>query len=75
MYAEQLLPPKRQLPEVEIRPVSDETTRAAFSEIMSTAFEIPHSVSNAIYGADRAWLGAPDGGRRRRWSSEGRCSG
>jgi ribosomal protein S18 acetylase RimI-like enzyme len=58
MYADQLRPPKRQLPELEIRPVSDEATRAAFSEIMSTAFEIPHSVSNAIYGADRAWLGA-----------------
>jgi ribosomal protein S18 acetylase RimI-like enzyme len=58
MYADQLLPPKRQLPELEIRPVSDEATRGAFAEIMSTAFEIPHSVSNAIYGADRAWLGA-----------------
>jgi ribosomal protein S18 acetylase RimI-like enzyme len=61
MYADQLRPPKRQLPELEIRPVSDEATRAAFSEIMSTAFEIPHSVSNAIYGADRAWLGAFQG--------------
>jgi GNAT superfamily N-acetyltransferase len=58
MYADELLPPKRQLPELEVRPVSDEPTRAAFADIMSTAFEIPHSVSHAIYGADRAWLGA-----------------
>ena len=61
MYAERLLPPKRPLPELEICPVSDEATRAAFSGIMSTAFEIPNSVSNAIYGADCAWLGAFQG--------------
>lgn len=58
MYTDRLLPPKRQLPELEIRPVSDEATRVAFSDIMSTAFEIPRSVSNAIYGTDRAWLGS-----------------
>lgn len=61
MYADELLPPKRQLPELEVRPVADEATRAAFADIMSTAFEIPHSVSNAIYGTDRAWLGAFQG--------------
>ena len=57
MYADRLLPAKRALPALEIRPVSDEPTRDAFAEIMSTGFEIPHSVSTAIYGAARAWLG------------------
>jgi ribosomal protein S18 acetylase RimI-like enzyme len=57
MYADHLLPPKHPLPIVEIRPVSDERTRAAFSLIMSTAFEIPPSVSTAIYGGERAWQG------------------
>jgi len=61
MYADQLLPPKRRLPELEVRPVSDEATRAAFANIMSTAFEIPRSVSDAIYGAGRAWLGSFQG--------------
>ena len=61
MYAEDLCPPKRSLPEVEVRPVFDEETRAAFAEIMSTAFEIPHSVSAAIYGPERAWNGAFQG--------------
>ena len=58
MYADRLLPAKRALPALEIRPVSDEPTRAAFADIMSTAFEIPHSVSAAIYGGSRAWLGS-----------------
>jgi len=58
MYADRLLPAKRALPTLEIRSVSDEPTRAAFAEIMSTGFEIPHSVSTAIYGGPQAWLGA-----------------
>ncbi len=58
MYADRLLPAKRALPSLDVRPVSDEPTRAAFSDIMSTAFEIPQSVSVAIYGGPRAWLGS-----------------
>lgn len=57
MYAERLLPPKRPLPDVEVRAVSDQVTRADFAEIMSTAFEIPKSVSTAVYGSERAWKG------------------
>ncbi|MBZ5608844.1 MAG: GNAT family N-acetyltransferase [Acidobacteriia bacterium] len=55
MYAAHLLPPDRALPSVEVRRVDDERTRTAFAEIMSTAFEIPHSVSASIYGSERAW--------------------
>ncbi len=58
MYADHLLPAKRALPALDIRPVADEPTRDAFSEIMSTAFEIPHSVSASIYGGPRAWQGS-----------------
>jgi ribosomal protein S18 acetylase RimI-like enzyme len=57
MYTSRLLAPQRPLPVLDVRPVSDQQTRAAFSEIMSTAFEIPHSVSESIYGAERAWCG------------------
>lgn len=57
MYTEQLAPAKRALPQLEVRPVADEETRKAFAEVMSVAFEIPHSVSVAVYGAERAWQG------------------
>src|ERR1700734_256358 len=36
MYAERLLPPTRSLPALDVRPVADESTRNAFSEVMST---------------------------------------
>jgi ribosomal protein S18 acetylase RimI-like enzyme len=61
MYAEHLAPATRSLPPLEVRPVGDEPTRAAFAEVMSTAFEIPHSVSTSVYGAERAWRGTFEG--------------
>jgi len=57
MYADQLAPPDRPLPHVEVRRVDDEQTRRAFAEIMSIAFEIPHSVCTAVYAPERAWKG------------------
>lgn len=61
MYAEQLAPATRALPPLEVRQVADEATRAAFAEVMSVAFEIPHSVSLSVYGAERAWRGSFQG--------------
>jgi ribosomal protein S18 acetylase RimI-like enzyme len=61
MYAERLRPPLRALPHVEIREVRDAHTRATFAEIMSLAFEIPHSVASAVYGSERAWAGTLTG--------------
>jgi ribosomal protein S18 acetylase RimI-like enzyme len=61
MYADHLAPAKRALPSLEVRPVADESTRAAFAEVMSTAFDIPHSVSLSVYGAARAWRGTFQG--------------
>jgi ribosomal protein S18 acetylase RimI-like enzyme len=61
MYADRLAPATRTLPSIDVRPVADEATRAAFSEVMSTAFEIPHSVSLSVYGAERAWHGTFQG--------------
>jgi ribosomal protein S18 acetylase RimI-like enzyme len=61
MYADRLAPATRILPSIDVRPVADEATRAAFSEVMSTAFEIPHSVSLSVYGAERAWRGTFQG--------------
>ena len=61
MYAERLAPATRNLPLLDVRPVADEPTRGAFAEVMSTAFEIPHSVSLSVYGAERAWKGTFQG--------------
>ena len=57
MYAENLRAPDRPLPSVQVREVSDQSTRATFAEIMSIAFDIPHSVSTAVYGSEHGWLG------------------
>jgi GNAT superfamily N-acetyltransferase len=61
MYAERLAAPARALPPLEIRPVADLQTRSAFAGIMSTSFEIPHSVSESVYGMERAWKGSFQG--------------
>ena len=55
MYAERLFSPQRTLPSITVRRVDDESSRAAFAEIMSSAFEIPLAISNAVYGSQRAW--------------------
>src|ERR1700733_9687191 len=61
MYADRLAPATRSLPPLDVRPVTDQPTRAAFSDVMSTSFEIPHSVSMSVYGAERAWKGTFQG--------------
>lgn len=61
MYAESLMPATRILPPLDVRPVDDQVSRTAFAEVMSTAFEIPHSVSMSVYGAERAWRGTFQG--------------
>jgi GNAT superfamily N-acetyltransferase len=58
MFADSLPPPKRTLPSLEVRAVGDPATRQAFAEIMSAGFEIPSSVSAAVYGSERAWSGS-----------------
>ena len=61
MYTERLTPASRPLPPLDIRPVADELTRNAFANVMSTAFEIPHSISMSVYGSPRAWNGSFQG--------------
>ncbi|MGI8743782.1 MAG: GNAT family N-acetyltransferase [Bryobacteraceae bacterium] len=57
MFAERLLPPKRRLPDLVVRPVADEPTRRAFAHITSVAFEIPQTICRDIYGSSLAWEG------------------
>ena len=61
MYSDRLKPATRDLPALDVRPVADEATRGAFAEVMSTAFDIPHSISLSVYGAERAWRGTFQG--------------
>jgi ribosomal protein S18 acetylase RimI-like enzyme len=55
MLAEQLLPPKRPLADLEYRRVVNEGTRLAFCDITSIAFDLPFSVSREIYDSERVW--------------------
>jgi len=57
MYADHLSAPARVLPQIDVRPVADQTTRTAFAWITSTTFEIPHAICSAIYGGEQAWAG------------------
>ncbi len=55
MYTERLHAPERSLPTLEVRQVADHRSRATFAEVMSIAFEIPHSVSTAVYASEYGW--------------------
>jgi ribosomal protein S18 acetylase RimI-like enzyme len=55
MLAPTLRPPAHALPEIDVRPVNDKATRAAFAEITSIAFEIPYAIAQAVYSREKAW--------------------
>jgi ribosomal protein S18 acetylase RimI-like enzyme len=58
MLAPALLPAIRPMPPIECRPVTDDSTRLAFAELTSIAFEIPFTVARAVYTREEAWKGA-----------------
>jgi ribosomal protein S18 acetylase RimI-like enzyme len=55
MLAQSLEPPVRPLPEIECRPVSDGSTRAAFAELTAISFDIPYLVARTVYSREEAW--------------------
>jgi len=55
MLAPALLHPAGPLPAIEMRPVADAQTRAAFAEITAVCFDIPYLVARAVYGREDAW--------------------
>jgi GNAT superfamily N-acetyltransferase len=57
MCAERLLPPRRPLPQIEIRRVADEPTRMAFCDIGCTCFHVPLSWFREIFLQSRLWDG------------------
>ena len=58
MAAERLPPPRRALPRLEFRRVTDAVTRADFNRIMSIAFGIPFPIARAVYECERTWESA-----------------
>jgi ribosomal protein S18 acetylase RimI-like enzyme len=57
MLAERLLPPRRELPEIEIRRVTDEPTRQAFCDIGCTCFHVPLNWFREIFLRRQLWDG------------------
>jgi ribosomal protein S18 acetylase RimI-like enzyme len=57
MVAERLLPPRRALPEIEIRRVSDESTRHAFCDIGCVCFHVPLNWFREIFLRRQLWDG------------------
>jgi ribosomal protein S18 acetylase RimI-like enzyme len=57
MLAERLLPPRRALPEIEIRRVADESTRVAFCDIGCICFHVPLNWFREIFLRRQLWDG------------------
>jgi ribosomal protein S18 acetylase RimI-like enzyme len=55
MAAEGLLPPRRELPALDIRRVCDETTRLAFCDVGSVCFNVPIHWFREIFLWDPVW--------------------
>jgi GNAT superfamily N-acetyltransferase len=57
MIALNLTASSRPLPKIECRPVADAASRAAFTGLTVTCFDIPLSVARSIYEPESAWNG------------------
>lgn len=55
MSAERLLPPRRVLPEIEVRRVADESTRLAFCDVGCTCFHVPLNWFREIFLCGPLW--------------------
>jgi ribosomal protein S18 acetylase RimI-like enzyme len=55
MCADRLLPPRRALPDLDIRRVGDEATRLAFCEIGCACFHVPLNWFREIFLSQRVW--------------------
>ena len=56
-----LAAPTRPVPPLDVRPVNDAATRAAFAELTTVCFDIPHAVAQSVYAPEGAWRGAYQG--------------
>jgi len=57
LYAESLRRPARALPEIECREVRGPSDQDTFAAITAVSFDIPLTVSQAVYRPDQAWAG------------------
>ena len=57
MSAQYLLPAKRILPRLDVRPIGELTDRLAFAGILSATFDLPYSICVDMYGPENGWTG------------------
>lgn len=55
MYTEQLLPPSRPVPSLEIREVNTPASRLAFAHLVSIIFDLPFQMTMTVYGPEANW--------------------
>jgi GNAT superfamily N-acetyltransferase len=55
MYVEELAPPKRPAPTIEVREVCDDSTRVAFAHLVSLIFDLPFQMTMHVYGTQNCW--------------------
>jgi GNAT superfamily N-acetyltransferase len=55
MVAEQLLPPVRSFPDVELRRISDEQTRRALADLNADSYEVPREWARLAVGSPALW--------------------
>jgi GNAT superfamily N-acetyltransferase len=55
MAADELLPPVRELPQLEYRRVNSQETREAISDINSSAYDLPIELGRASMALERVW--------------------
>jgi ribosomal protein S18 acetylase RimI-like enzyme len=57
MIAHSLAPPRRVLPQLDIRRVWSREERVAFAGILSSTFDLPYGICSDIYSVERSWQG------------------
>ncbi|MBN9659842.1 MAG: GNAT family N-acetyltransferase [Acidobacteria bacterium] len=55
METEEMVAPRRELPQLEYRRVEDRTTRSDFSRVVSQCFHIPTAIAQRIYESNEPW--------------------
>jgi GNAT superfamily N-acetyltransferase len=61
MIADQLAPPRRALPDIQVRRVADAAARLSFTHISAVSFDIPFQTARRIYCEEAAWSGTYKG--------------
>jgi len=55
MYTDRLAPPRRPLMPIEVREVSDSTSKLTFAHLVSVIFDLPYQMTLDVYGCNQCW--------------------